>query len=91
MYVPSSATHTGNARSATDQRQLPTMADLLDPLGRYRAYPHYMGGDPHQTASCQCRNWCGAPLPAGVRLPTKGWCGTVKQDCRDCADPIGST
>ena len=35
LYVSPSSTHTGNARTVTDRRPIPTMADLLDPLDRW--------------------------------------------------------
>lgn len=35
LYVSPASTHTGNARSVTDRRPVPTMADLLDPLDRW--------------------------------------------------------
>jgi len=35
LYVSPASTHTGNARSVTDQSPVPTMVDLLDPLDRW--------------------------------------------------------
>ena len=35
LYVSPSSTHSGNARTVTDKRAVPTMADLLDPLDRW--------------------------------------------------------
>jgi hypothetical protein len=35
LYVSPSSTHTGNARTVTDKRAIPTMVDLLDPLDRW--------------------------------------------------------
>ena len=35
LYVSPASTHTGNARSVTDQRPVPTMVDLLDPLDHW--------------------------------------------------------
>jgi hypothetical protein len=35
LYVSPSSTHSGNARSVPDNRPLPTMADLIEPLDRW--------------------------------------------------------
>jgi len=35
VYVSPSSTHSGNARTVTDKRAIPTMADLIDPLDRW--------------------------------------------------------